>query len=575
MTGSMPSTMLSFERRNHEGGSYAPRSVSCVSVDQPRAERTVHLCDCLVTACSLYRVWTALAFLSVAFLWWAPARADVSVPALFGDNMVIQSEAPFVIWGRAPETEHVEIEVSWGQPRQSVTGDAQSKWRARFAPPAAAGPHHITIRGRNTIGIKNILCGEVWICAGQSNMAMQMAYKHKDDRGVLNYAEEIAGAKYPEVRYFLVSREKNASSPVVMTDVQGEWKICSPDTTGNFSGVAYFFGERLHRALRRPVGLIDNSWGGTHIQAWMSPAALASDPDFATHMAWAKKGMEDFPADQKLYQETLREWQQQGSIPAAKPTPPYWSAGHRNIPSGLYHSRTASLFPVSVKGVLWYQGEGNAGKAWLYQRLLPAMIRDWRRGWERDDLPFLVVQLPLLGVPGEPAKMYAQSAWAELREAQFLTAKTTPNVALAVALDAGEDHIHPRNKRPVGERLALQALAKVYGHKLVSSGPLYAESRVEGDKVFVRFDEIGAGLRTSDGAPIKGFVLAGVDRRFHPAEASIVGDTVVIQSARVKAPVAVRYAWADFPDCNLSNREGLPASPFRSDLWPELTHGQK
>lgn len=524
---------------------------------------------------STIRFWPVLVLLLTTLYPCRSARADISVPGLFSDNMMIQAGAPFVIWGRATEGEKVELEVSWVQPRQAVAGDAQGRWQATFAPPTAAGPHRITIRGRNTIGIKNVLAGEVWICAGQSNMAMQMANKGPDNRGALNYAEEIAAAKYPEIRYFLVSREKNASSPTVVTEVQGSWMICSPETAGDFSAVAYFFGEQLHRALRRPVGLIDNSWGGTDIQAWMSPAALASDPDFAPHIAAAKIGMDEMPAEQEKYRQKLREWQQQGSKPADKPTAPYWHPGHRNIPSGLYHSRIAPLFPVSVQGVLWYQGERNAPKAWLYQRLLPAMIRDLRSGWRRDDLPFLVVQLPLLAAPGVPAKAYSTSAWAELREAQLLTAKSMPHVTLAVALDAGEDHIHPRNKRPVGERLALLARAKVYGERLVSSGPLYSGIRIEGDKIEVAFDEVGSGLRPNDGAAVRGFVVAGADRQYYPADASIVGRTVVARSARVEAPIAVRYAWADFPDGNLFNQEGLPASPFRSDTWPEFTFGVK
>jgi sialate O-acetylesterase len=307
----------------------------------------------------------------------------------------------------------------------------------------------------------------------------------------------------------------------------------------------------------------------------MSPTALASDPDFGPHIAAAKIGMDEMPVEQEKYRQKLREWQQQGSKLADKPTAPYWHPGHRNIPSGLYHSRIAPLFHVSVQGVLWYQGERNAPKAWLYQRLLPAMIRDWRSGWGRGDLPFLVVQLPLLAAPGVPAKAYSTSPWAELREAQLLTARSIPHVALAVALDAGEDHIHPRNKRPVGERLARLARAKVYGEKLVSSGPLFSGIRIEGDKVVVSFDEVGSGLRTSDGAAVRGFVLAGADRQFFSAEASIAGQTIVVRSAKVEAPLAVRYAWADFPDCNLVNQEGLPASPFRSDAWPEATFGLK
>jgi sialate O-acetylesterase len=521
------------------------------------------------------RPWQVLALALLAAAMGSPVEAEIRVPGIFSDNMVIQSGMPFVIHGAASEGEQAVIEVSWGQPPQTVTGDALGRWLATFAPPAAPGPHEITIRGQNTISIKNILCGEVWLCAGQSNMAMQMAYKNKDNRGVLNQEAEIRRANYPELRYFLVSREKNSSSASNLTDVEGEWKICTPDAAGDFSGVAYYFGERLHLALRRPVGLIDNSWGGTYIQSWMSPAALETDPDFAAHLAWASKGMEELPAEQKKYEERLQSWREQGAKPESKPSPPYWHKGHRNIPSGLYHARVAPLFPTAIQGVLWYQGEANAPKAWLYQRLLPAMIRDWRNGWGRADLPFFVVQLPLNFNPGESAKTHEPSAWAELREAQFLTAKSTPHVALTVALDAGEGHIHPRNKRPVGERLALAALAKVYRQSLVWSGPLYSGVTIEGDKVIVRFSEIATGLRTTDRQKVRGVVLAGEDRQFHPAEARIVGDTLVVQSAEVRAPVAVRYAWATYPDGNLSNREGLPAAPFRSDSWPESTFGLK
>ncbi len=519
--------------------------------------------------------WRSLPVALLALAMGLPVGAEIRVPGIFSNNMVIQSGMPFVIHGLAAESERAVIEVSWGQSPQTVTGDARGRWRATFEPPTAPGPHEITIRGKNTIRIKNILCGEVWLCAGQSNMAMPMAYKNKDNRGVVNQETEIRRANYPELRYFLVSREKNSSSTSILADAEGEWKICTPDTAGDFSGVAYFFGERLHVALRHPVGLIDNSWGGTFIQSWMSPAALEADPDFAAHLDWARNGMEELPAEQKKYEEQLQSWREKGATVDSKPSPPYWQKGHRNIPSGLYHARVAPLFLTAIKGVLWYQGEANAPKAWLYRRLLPAMIRDWRKGWAQADLPFLVVQLPLNFNPGESAKVYEPSAWAELREAQLLTSKSMPHVALTVALDVGEDHIHPRNKRPVGERLALTALATVYGQGLVWSGPLYSGMSIEGDKIVVRFCETGTGLRTSDWQEVRGVVLAGENRQFHPAQARIVGDTLVVQSAEVRAPVAVRYAWATYPNGNLSNCEGLPAAPFRSDSWPESTFGLK
>jgi len=494
-------------------------------------------------------------------------RADVRLPSLLSDNMVIQAGVPTPVWGWAEAGEEIEVLASWSTTPVSVRTSADGRWRVQLEPPSDAGPHRLTIRGQNTRAIRNILCGETWLCAGQSNMAMTMDYRSKDDRGVLDYEREIAQANYPEIRYFIVSREKNASSSVPLEEAHGEWKICSPTTAGDFSGVGYYFAQRLHRTLNRPVGLIDNSWGGTYAQSWMSPEALAADPEYAPHLAWAREGLERAPVEKQRYQEELRTWQEHGADPVTKPIPPYWHAGHRNTPAGLYRARVVPLFGYPVKGVLWYQGEANAAQARLYEKLLPDLIGDWRRGWGRHDLPFLIVQLPSLGSPGSAPEVYRDSRWAELRDAQLRVSKRVRGTALAVTVDVGETHIHPRNKRPVGERLAGLALTDVYGHRFVSGGPVYDDFRVKGDRVYISFRGAGTKLATADGLPVRGFAVAGAERTFLPAHAELQGSSVVVWSEAVPDPAAVRYGWADLPDCTLVNAAGLPAGPFRTDRW--------
>lgn len=513
-----------------------------------------------------FLVWLSL----ISTVSWA--EAGVWLPALYSDNMVIQKGVPFRFWGKADAGERLTIEASWLTEKHAVETGSDGKWKAELPSPLEKGPHRLTVSGKNAVTIQNILCGEVWVCAGQSNMQMPMQkMDDRADRGVLNYEEEIAKANDPEIRLFFVDRSKLASSEAPLDDLPGMWKVCSPQTVGSFSAVGYFFGEKLHGGLQSPVGLINVSIGGTYIESWMSRKVLESDPDFAPHLQWYQQGMAKYPAELAAYEKATEEWKKQGSVPSKQPAPPYWyhPERHRNVPGGLYNSMIMPLSGYNFRGVIWYQGEANADKGGLYRKLLTALISDWRSTWNNKDLSFLFVQLTGFETP----TVYGPFGWVDLRESQFVVCKTVPNTGMAVTIDVGENHIHPRNKRPVGERLALLALNQCYGQNIESSGPLYRSHVFEGSKAIVQFDHTGKGLCARGGMPLRGFVVAGGDRKFVPAEATISNNMVVVQSERVAAPVALRYAWAFFPICNLFNEDGLPAAPFRTDDWrPDVSN---
>jgi len=496
------------------------------------------------------------------------ALADVKLPAVIGDNMVLQQGQKITIWGWAEPNEEVMASVSWQSMEWGVTADEGGKWMFKMNPPEIGGPYEMTLRGKNTITIKNILVGEVWVCSGQSNM--QWAVEQAADP-----EQEIAAAKYPNISLFSVER-KVAEEP--QGDCVGSWQPCSPDTVGGFSAVAYYFGRELHKELNIPIGLIHTSWGGTPAEAWTSKDALQSEPVCAPILQRYADAVAKYPEAMKEYERKVDEWKAavakakaEGSKPPHRPGAPF-GPGNPHSPAGLYNAMIAPLVPYGIRGAIWYQGESNAGRAYQYRELFPAMIKCWRKDWGQGDFPFLFVQLAnFMAVKPEPA----ESEWAELREAQLMTL-ALPNTGMAVIIDIGEaDDIHPKNKQDVGKRLALWALAKTYAKTLVYSGPLYKSMNVEGNKIVLRFDHVGGGLVAHGEGPLKGFAIAGADRKFVWADATIDGDKVVVSSEKVAEPVAVRYAWADNPVCNLYNKEGLPASPFRTDDWPGVTAGKK
>jgi sialate O-acetylesterase len=448
------------------------------------------------------------------------ASAEVKPNSLFSDNAVLQRGMAVPVWGTAANGENVTVTF---QNQHVSTTAKDGKWMVRLKPLEAGGPFTMTIEGSNKIELKNMLVGEVWACSGQSNMGWTL----KDSAGG---EQAMAASKDPMLR--LLSDRPNPSD-VPVEDVNSNWLEAGPESTSWFSGIGYFFGRDLRKALNVPVGLINASYGGTRIEAWMSARVLKPTPEMDA---------------------MLKQW-------------PEW-AQKPNYATVLYKGMIHPLLPYAIRGVIWYQGEGNAGEAYKYRTLFPDLIRNWREDWGQGDFPFLFVQLaPYTAVVAEPE----ESVWAELREAQLLTSIHCPNTAMAVITDYGDPvDIHPKQKEPVGARLALAARAIAYGEQIVYRGPLYRSVAFKGSRAVLEFDSVGGGLVAKDG-DLKGFTIAGEDRKFRNAVATIVGHRVVVSSPDVPKPVAVRYAWASCPVVNLYNKEGLPASPFRTDDFPILT----
>jgi sialate O-acetylesterase len=512
---------------------------------------------------------TLLIVVSVLLLTSAGAAlADVKLPAVIGDNMVLQQGGKVSIWGWAEPGEEVMAGVSWHTMRWGVTADKDGKWAFKMNAPKVGGPYEMTLNGKNEITIKNIMAGEVWVCSGQSNMQWSV-------QASANAKEEIAAADYPNIRLFTVTR-KVAQEP--QSDCEGSWTSCSPETVPGFSAVGYFFGRELHKELNVPIGLIHTSWGGTPAEAWTRREVLDAGADFepiltryAERIAAFPKALEEHGRKVESWKQAVEEAKAEGKQPPRRPRAPL-GPGHPHSPAGLYNAMIAPLIPYAIQGAIWYQGESNAGRAYQYRKLFPAMITNWRNDWGRGDFPFLFVQLAnFMAVKPEPG----ESAWAELREAQSMTL-SLPNTGMATIIDIGEaKDIHPKNKQDVGKRLALWALARTYEKKLVYSGPIYKSMKADGNKVVLEFDHVGGGLVGLDDEPLKGFAIAGADRKFVWADAGIEGGTVVVSSESISEPVAVRYGWADNPVCNLYNKEALPASPFRTDNWPGVTVDKK
>lgn len=484
------------------------------------------------------------------------ALAAVKPHVLFSDGCVLQQGMPVPVWGWAEEGEKVTVEFQG----QNVTATASGgKWMVTLKELKAGGPFEMKLTGSNTVTIKNILVGEVWLCSGQSNMQWTMAQS-------ANAKENIAAANYPKIRLFSVPR---VSKDTAQTEVKGDWKECSPESVASFSAVGYFFGRALQTARQGvPVGLINSSYGGTPSEAWTSDGVVKNDPSFAGIRERYAKALEAFPeanakweAAMEKHKEAVAKAKEEGKPAPAAPGRPM-GPGHQNSPSGLYNAMIAPLVPYALRGAIWYQGESNATRAYEYRSIFPAMIQDWRKAWG-SDFSFLFVQLAPYAPP--PPNTYA-----ELREAQLLTLKL-PKTGMAVITDVGEEKdIHPKKKQPVGERLALAARAIAYGEKIDYSGPVYSAMKVKGSGIELSFNHVGGGLVAKDGK-LTGFTIAGADQKFVPAEAEIKGKKIIVQSASVAQPVAVRFGWENWPVLNLWNKAGLPATPFRTDDFPMVT----
>lgn len=495
-----------------------------------------------------------LFFLSVFMF--AQSFAMVKPNSLFSDNMVLQRGVAVPVWGTANDGEKITVDFN-GQKVTTVAKDG--KWLIKLKPLNAGGPFTMTISGENTLTINNILVGEVWVCGGQSNMERQLGLR-SGQKPIVNWKKEASEANYPEIRQYHVSRK---ASDTMVADANAKWEICDTTSVKEFSAVGYFFARDLYKQMKVPIGLLFSTVGGTPAENWTTRATLEANPELKKLVEGYDKATLAYPDAVAKYKKDLPalmlKWAADTLSASimhkpfpAKPAPPRNPAGGAG---GLYNGMINPLIPYAIKGAIWYQGESNGGRAKQYQTLFPTMITDWRKQWNQGDFPFLFVQI----APFKGADPF-------LREAQFLTLSKVPNTAMAVTTDCGDStDIHPTFKQPVGNRLSLAARALAYKEKIEYSGPLYKGFEVKGNTVEITFNHVGKGLMAKD-AELIGFTIAGDDKKFVPANATIKGNTVIVSSADIAKPVAVRFGFTNVANGNLFNKEGLPASPFRTDV---------
>lgn len=553
----------------------------------------------------------------------AAAMADVKMPAIFGDHMVLQRDLGVPFWGTAEPGE--EVTVAAGGDQAQTKAGPDGKWSLKLGKlKASAEPIEVTVTGKNKIVFKDVLVGDVWVCSGQSNMEF----------GIKSFMtpDELAKAEEPQIRMFMVPKwvarapgSDIAPAPAKCPTI-GTWQVCNPKNLASngewtgFPAVGFYFGRQIHKFTGQPVGLIGTTWGGTRINSWMSVESLQAEPAFRSYAAGAldfrdnyEKIKSDYEARYAAWQAEMAKWnaENKDAIAEAKVVMENWNrakkeadAAHQpppprpkelkppqeprdvinnnQISSALFNGMVAPLIPYGIKGAIWYQGESNGDQPGFYKLALPAMITDWRKLWNQGDFPFLVVQLPnYMARKPEPA----ESTWAGVREAQA-AASSLPKVGYAVTIDLGDaGNIHPPDKYDVAARLALVAQRVAYDDlQTVTSGPTFKKAEIEGNTVRLSFDHLGGGLaigvpperffatlkkpQPSPGQELEGFAVAGSDLKYSWAKAKIDGDTVIVSSEKVPNPVTVRYAWADNPAANLYNKEGLPAAPFRTDTVP-------
>lgn len=623
--------------------------------------------------------------------------------------MVLQRNKPIPLWGWGKPNE--KITITFNHQTKTITTDLNGNWKVNLDKESAGGPYQLVLKGLNTVTFKNVLVGEVWICSGQSNMEMPIEGWGK----INNYQEEIAAANYPLIRHIKIPNTVNSTpqKDIFQGDTTNErWKICSPKTAGNFTATGYFFARELYNQLKIPIGLINTSWGGTHVETWTSRQGFESSEEFKTMIAqmpvlnldslakvrkeavmkniqslqgslpaqneaaswstdiddnawpqmslpslweekqlgdldgvvWFRKAIDVSSSDAgkeatlelamiddndvtyingvKVGETNSYNQHRKYSIPPAVlkagkniisvrvedtgggggiygdstgmkltigenaiPLAGNWkfkaeqiygnttSVGPNSYPTLLFNAMVNPIIPYAFEGVIWYQGEANAGRAFQYRKAFPLMITDWRKHWNAGDFPFYFVQLASYNADKGNSKN--GSTWAELREAQTMTL-SLPNTGMAVTTDIGNStDIHPKNKQDVGKRLAAIALRNVYKKDIVCSGPMYQSMKVSGNKIILTFTNIGSGL-TSKGSELKGFEISGLGGQFYPAVATIDNNRVIVESEMVKYPAAVRFGWMDdASQDNLFNKEGFPASPFRTDKWKGITETAK
>ncbi len=495
------------------------------------------------------------------------ARGDVRLHGIFTDNMVLQQGMKVPVWGWADPGE--KITVSLDRCTAKTSADKQGRWMVRLGTFSASTQIlTMTVTGKNEVILKNVVIGEVWLASGQSNMDMEIepSKRYPWRKGVIDYEREVAHAMYPFIRIYTCPA---SIAPEPLYDCKGSWNICSPETIGEFSAVAYFFGRDIHASLGVPVGLIKSSYGGSPIESWLSLKALRQTGYEKLVEEWTRF-VKSYNHETALahYEQRLHEYEEAKArgLKLEKPLPPIPPVRNKNGPSQLYNGMIAPLIPFALQGVLWYQGESNTHNVSDYCTLFPALIESWREAWGQGNYPFFFVQLPNY----REVQKNSATSWPGLREAQRFALRV-PDTAMAVTIDVGDpDDIHPRNKQAVGKRLALAARALVYGEDVVYAGPLYQSMARVGQRIRIHFDHVEGGLSADNPEALQGFEIAGEDGVFHPASARIEGKTILVWSDRIIKPSAVRYAWSDDPDTScLRNKQGLPASPFRTDTWCE------
>ena len=500
---------------------------------------------------------------SVLFFSYLNVFAEVKLPNVFSSNMVLQRDMPAPVWGWAATGEEITVSLSNQNTEtihtDTVKADEKGNWRVVLPATPAGGPYTLSVVGSNTFELTNILFGEVWVCSGQSNMEWTVNASNNRDA-------EIAAANYPMIRLFHIPKE---TSGVPVLDVNAQWRPTAPETVMHFSAVAYYFGRHLHKELDVPIGLINTSWGGSRIEPWTPPEGFASVPALTSISEEIQDINKDFRMQlpEKIQEietwitETREALENSDTIFEMPQVVHPLSNGGR--PTAMYNNMIYPIVPFAIRGALWYQGESNMGEGMMYHEKMKALIKGWRQVWEQGDFPFYFVQLAPFNYGGDDTARLAR-----LWEAQTATL-ALPNTGMVVTTDIGNIRdIHPRNKQDVGLRLALWALAKTYGKDdLVHSGPLYKSMEVEGSTIRISFDYVGSGLMSRDEQPLTWFQIAGKDKQFVEAVAEVDGDTVVVSSDSVESPTAVRFGWHQAAEPNLMNKEGLPASSFRTDSW--------
>ena len=493
----------------------------------------------------------------------AVSFAEVKPASLFSDHAVLQSGMSVPVWGTADPGEKVTVTLHGAS--ASTTTPANGRWMVRLKKLKPGGPYEMTIAGKNTVTVKDVLVGEVWLGSGQSNMVFTVSKKNNPWAGMLDEQGEIAAANYPQIRMFTGDATK-AYEP--QTNIAGEWKVCSPATVGDFSAVGYLFARDLQRALKVPVGIVLEAYGASTAESWVPRSAMVDDSmlkplleKFDARVSYYREHPGGSDADAPEAPETLNARPPKAG---AKPKKMRDPVQNQHEPTVMFNGMLAPVIPYAIRGILWYQGEsivgGKAGVE-LYPHTMETLLKQWRQLWGEGELPFYYVQLAALqNVSNNPA----------VREAQAQLLKL-PKTGMAVTIDIGDPKlVHAKNKEPLGERLTAIALAKTYGRKMEYTGPVYESMKVKGNTIELKFSH--AKGMTAKGGPLKWFQIAGADQKFVDAKAKIEGDRIIVTSPQVSAPVAVRYAWADYPEgCNLYNGAGFPAAPFRTDHWDALT----